>query len=447
MWLSDATYDEIGVELQKAYDLLPSVYMGVRRTQTAQAGKRVGVFRISDFYEHLIGVRDIPESRNQWLFVEEYQLAAATNGKVFRDDLGEFTRIRRGLLAYYPYEVWTKRIAREATLMAQSGQYNYQRMLRRDELVTARFALTDFMKHTISMVYLLNRSYAPFYKWMHRGMLQLPILKQVHHLLIELEQLPITDERVSGKIEEIARLIIEQMQQMGLTKGRDNYLDSHTHAILESKDEATSKELTQKELVEMIVKLEWEAFNSVENIGGRADCQDNWETFSIMRSSQFLTWPEELLASYIRDFNQANASGWNLITEKYARMMRSTDPDGFKRIQFQLPKLSEQRQQIIEEIIKIQVSWMEEFCEQYPEAAKNTRTIHTMDDSLFTTSYETYLRGELYTYGEVTLSLYGKFIVGLYQEEKNLAQLIIANTAVLYGYESLEAMESKLTSQ
>ena len=447
MWLSDAVYDEIGTALQKEYELLPNVYMGVRRFNTTQAGKRVGVFRISDFYEHLIGMRDIPESRNQWLFVEEYQLASATNGKVFQDDLGEFTRIRKGLQAYYPYEVWTKRVAREATLMAQSGQYNYQRMLRREEIVTARFALTDFMKHTISMVYLLNRSYAPFYKWMHRGMLQLSILRQVHDLLIELEQLPITDKKVSDKIEEIARLIIEQMQRLGLTKSRDNYLDSHTNAILESKDQASSRELTHEELVAMIVKLEWEAFHKVENIGGRADCQDNWETFSIMRSSQFMTWPTEVIASYIKDSNQANASGWNLITEKYARMMQSTDPDGFRRIQFQLPKLEQQRQQIIEEIVKIQVSWMEDFAEKYPEIARNARAIHTMDDSLFTTSYETYLRGELSTYGEVTLSLYGKFIVQLYHADKNLAQLIIENTAQLYGYDNLEAMEAKLTSQ
>ena len=64
--------------------------------------------------------------------------------------------------------------------------------------------------------------------------------------------------------------------------------------------------------------------------------------------------------------------------------------------------------------------------------------------SPFDTSYETYLRGELSTYSDETLDLYGRFIAGLCRKEQNLAKMIMTNTAHLYGYASLEELEGKL---
>ncbi len=445
MWLTDQVYDEIGEKLQKAYDALPATYMGVTRITTAKAKKRVGVHRISDFYSYLIGTKDVPVTNQQWLFAEDYQLAAATNGKVFRDDLGEFSRIRKGLLAYYPEEVRLKKIARQAALMAQSGQYNYARMFGRGEKVTAQIALSEFMKHTMAMVYLLNCTYAPFYKWMHKGMDRLHLLKEIKDILSALVEMPIGDERIPQTIELIVALIIAEMKKQGLTSGEDNYLDNHTENILHG---IPQKEETQTSfkasLIEELVRLEWEAFDKVENEGGRADCQDDYNTFSIMRTSQYYTWTEELLKSYIHDFHTANDEGRNLITEKYGRMMESTAPDRYEEIKDHFPYIGEDKKAIIEEIVKIQVSWMEEFTKNYPKAAGNARSIHTYEDTPFQTSYETYLRGEISTYSDETLDLYGRFIAHLCNTGVNLAEMTMRNTAVLYGYESLEDLEEKL---
>lgn len=202
--------------------------------------------------------------------------------------------------------------------------------------------------------------------------------------------------------------------------------------------------MKKEELVNEIVKLEWNAFDKVENRGGRAECQNDWNTFSVMRRSQYLAWPEQLLESFYADFLEANNRGWNLITEKYGRMMESTVPEEYEAIREKLPSCSEKKRAIADQIAEIQVQWMEEFAKEYPNMAMNARSIRSAEDTPFNTSYETYLKGELLTYSDRTLALYGNWIVELERNGDNLAKMIMTNTALLYGYVSLEAAESAL---
>lgn len=444
MFLTDEIYDQIGEELQKEYDKLPKTYKGITRVVSDKAPKRVGVLKIGDFYNRLIALEDVPVSNNQWLFLEDYQLATATNGRVFVDDCGEFTRIRKGLLSYYPEEVRIRKIARTAALMAQTGQYNYRRMLQRGDTVTAVIALGDFVNQCLSMLYLLNRRYAPFYKWMHRGAKNLPIANGVVVLLEKLSLLTVGDSHIPEIIEEIVALIILEMKKQGLTHGEDNYLDHHTDNIIKAIP-MKNREDIKEEYIKTIVLLEWEAFDRVQNEGGRAYCQDDFFTFNIMRRSQYMTWNMEMLECYISDFRRANQEGRNLITEKYGRMMESTAPKKYAEIKGAFPTTSSEKMTIINEIVKIQVSWMEEFAKKYPNAAYEARSIHTSEDTPYNTSYETYLRGELQTYSDDLLDLYGRFIASLWHEKKNLAQMTMENSARLYGYESLEVLENKLS--
>ena len=276
-------------------------------------------------------------------------------------------------------------------------------------------------------------------------MQELRILPEIGDILNALVDFPSGDERIPQTIEIIVALIIAEMRKQGLTSGEDNYLDHHTDRILRSIPQKEDKDESFKAaLVDELVSLEWQAFDKVQNEGGRADCQDDWNTFSIMRKSQYLTWNEEMLKSYISDFHRANDRGWNLITEKYGRMMESTAPSRYQEIKDEFPQLPEVKKEIIEEIVKIQVEWMEKFAEKYPKAAGNARSIHSSEDNPFNTSYETYLRGELSTYSDQTLDMYGRFVAGLWKDDKNLAEMTMENTAHLYGYISLEDLESKL---
>ena len=98
----------------------------------------------------------------------------------------------------------------------------------------------------------------------------------------------------------------------------------------------------------------------------------------------------------------------------------------------------------MEEIIRIQVQWMEQFAKEYPGMAKNARRIHTSEDMPWDTSYETYLRGELGTYSDRMLAMYGAFIVQLSKSDENLAYKIMEQTVRLYGYQDLDEAAKKL---
>ena len=79
-----------------------------------------------------------------------------------------------------------------------------------------------------------------------------------------------------------------------------------------------------------------------------------------------------------------------------------------------------------------------EFAAKYPTLSNEARVIHTYEDQEYETSYETYLRGELSTYSDEMIGLYGRFIVQLVQRKINLAEKTILNTVRMYGYENLD---------
>lgn len=443
MWVTGETYETIGASLQEEYEKLPKTYKGIERLKTAQGRKRCGVWKIDDFYRYFLGLGHLPKTENEWLCVEEEMLAEVTNGRVFKDEEGIFSTYRDYLLQYYPDSVWYKKIAQEMALFSQTGQYNYFRMAERQDKLAASVIIHRFTEHAMKLAYLLNRKYAPYYKWQSRGMQYFTRLSDIHEKLEKLLDLAAKEKYAECRelIENIAGRFLEELKVEHLIEGEDTYLE-HYAAQLANRTEDQNK--SKEDYVEEIVRLEWEAFDKVENEGGRASCQNNFPTFSIMRKSQYLAWTEEMLLQYLTDFKDAVSKGWNPITEKYARMMESTAPLKYKELEKNLPALSEEKKTIIEEIVKIQVGWMEEFAKEYPKMAQNARTIHTYEDSEFDTSYETYLRGELGTYSDAMLLLYGRFITELAVAGENLAKIIMTNTALLYGYSSLEEAEKIL---
>lgn len=488
IWLTRTDYQIIGKELQEWYNALPVSYKGYVRKQTNGAG-RVGIWCIDDFFRYFTGyanVSDIPDA-NALLSIPEEGMACLLNGRIFHDPSGMFSRRRYEFASVFSDKIWNIKTAYSLINLGKFGQYNYPRSMQRRDYVTAQIILYKYVEELLKFVHYVNHAFPPYYKWLKKSASCLPTLAVLADLTEALadfadgrqaweENNTGATDKIVGTIEIIATLIVEECQKSGLFSSlnlneQELFLESYGKALLTkimsgtfdtshtSKTETSTENrpLTSlrdeidlenndiTELVDYMVSLEWKAFDEVQNQGGRADCQDDWGTFSIMRKSQYLTWPKELLISFIHDFRAANNKGWNLITEKYGRMMKTTDPDSYAEIADKLPGLSPAQESIIEQIVEIQVSWMEQFAEAYPHMAFNSRSIRTEEDSPWNTSYETYLRGELSTYSHETLKLYGSFVVGLARAGENLAKMIITNTALLYGYESLEHAEESLS--
>jgi len=192
-----------------------------------------------------------------------------------------------------------------------------------------------------------------------------------------------------------------------------------------------------------IIELEWEMFSHVNNYGGRAPCQEDHETFNIMRASQAEAWPEELLQSYYNDLVQAKSHNRNLMTEKYARMMESTFPEEYKTFADRLPDIDSRTVDLIEKIIDIHLQWKLEIFNKYPKLTNRGRAIYTKEDSRIATSFETYLRGELRTYSPNTVQLYYDMTLDHWNRGENLEEIILLNIVKKYGYDSLEEAEKR----
>ena len=213
--------------------------------------------------------------------------------------------------------------------------------------------------------------------------------------------------------------------------------------MADAMDDIAMDDMTVESLTERIVALEWDQFQRTENEGGRASCQGNWPVFRQMRSSQFLTWPLDLLASYRDDLVEADRVGRNLVTEKYARMMASTAPDEYReRIEPYIPRLSNERIARQERVIGVQVVWAAAFRERWPKLGMAMRVLTTAEDTLEDTSFETYLRGELGTYADTTFARYERMVDDWRAAGRNLTEATVRNTVVMGGFADLDEAEA-----
>ena len=445
MWVTRDTYEEIGEELQKAYMELPTEFEGAVRKGGNGEGKRRGVQIIDSFYERLAGpfVQGKPDYRN----ASDAGLAAAVNGRVFEDPEGIFTGIRQELQKGFPEEILYLKIAESMAMFCQTGQYNFDRVCRRKDAITAQLMLSDCIRSALKLVLYMNGKYPPHDKWLLTSVKQLQGTEPVVSLLQQLATLytgaDILEncDKIQEIIGQIASLLANELYARDIISDTESYLDVHTDELV--KKAALSK-YTDEELAEKIARLEFEAFDKVQNEGGRAQCQDDWGTFSIMRKSQYLTWNRTMLLQYHYDFQTELQKGHNLITEKYGRMMESTAPLQYQSLEQHFPALSEEKKAVIEGIVRLQVEWMESFAKEYPHLAGNARRIHTAEDMAYDTSYETYLRGEISTYSDKMLQLYGQYVISYAQRGENLTYAIMKNSVKMYGYESMERAEAFL---
>lgn len=232
LWLAEDDYRLIGDSLQNAYLDLPPIFEGFGPRQASPGEEwRVGVCRIPDFFRRFTGLDRPPMTLQEWLRIPEQNLAACTNGKVFSDPLGEFTRWRQALLAYYPEDVRLKKIASLCITIAQTGQYNFMRSLKRGETFSASYSAVKFCTDAIGLVFLLNRRYAPFYKWLHRAVRGLPLMgRDVHASVGALLEAGAPYQK-ADIMEAVSVILADELRRQGLSDSRSDFLLDHAPQV------------------------------------------------------------------------------------------------------------------------------------------------------------------------------------------------------------------------
>ena len=220
--------------LERAYAKLPRSFRGFdRETMLPVGGARHGVLRTGEFFLKTVGSAVGDLSLQQWLTLPEQALAEAVNGQVFFDNFGEVTYIRESL-SYFPEDVRLKRMAGHLLLMGQAGQYNYPRCMKHGETAAAQMAVFEFVKSAMSVVFLLNRRYQPYYKWGFRAMRELPHLSE---LAGQLELLMTTGndreaaEKKVDAVERVSKQVTAQLRAQELTAAAGSELERHAYSV------------------------------------------------------------------------------------------------------------------------------------------------------------------------------------------------------------------------
>ena len=247
LWLTEEDERKFGFRLSRAYARLPKEFMGAKRQNFSPlGGDRHGVFVIGAFYSKLLGSPHAPDTVSGWLHTPEHCLATASSGEVWDDPLGTFSEIRSVLLRGYPEDIRRKKLAARAAAMAQSGQYNFSRCISRGENGAAQLAVFDFVKNAVHTVYLLNGKYAPYYKWIFKGMRDLPVLSSLEDPLSFLIETGNSPAEASGKaemIEDIAAMICDEYRRQGLSAATCINFSTHANSITDGIRDVTIRNL------------------------------------------------------------------------------------------------------------------------------------------------------------------------------------------------------------
>lgn len=277
LWLTDEDYDAIGEQLQADYDALSRDFTVAEQGKPHFAGhgsansdalaasqspltpraqgefRRDGVFRIGDFFERITLFREAPAQNDvaSWLSLQEDTLATATNGQVFADPLGVFSKTRQGF-KFMPEDVRLSLISRRLGMMAQAGQYNLPRMLQRGDGAAAMLSIHEFVNATASLMFLVNEpvsvGYLPYYKWQFAAMRKLSrrMATRLAGVCEQLEDIlrlssaacfggvgfgeggkgaKPAAERIIATVERICSDVVDELLREGLTESHETFVE------------------------------------------------------------------------------------------------------------------------------------------------------------------------------------------------------------------------------
>lgn len=247
LWLSDLNYELYGNELKRLVQRFEngtgetflqsssSKNTGCETFKRNESGLKKAVYieKASDFYKKYTGLSSPPSQLSTWALLPQDVLRIVTGGEIFVNHCSEFKEFRDILSRYYPEDLRIKKMAYCLNKMAQSGQYNYPRALKRNDHVFALFALTEFIEFYLKFLHLVNKKYCPFYKWRFRSAKDLKILApETLEGLEALAKFELSKERSIQIIEGICYKVIEYLNQNGYSSVSTDFLTYQAQELM-----------------------------------------------------------------------------------------------------------------------------------------------------------------------------------------------------------------------
>ena len=181
------------------------------------------------FLQRTIGRTSAPRTLFVWLEMPEEDILHVVNGEVWHDPSGEFTALRKALRGYYPDPVWKLRIAQWCRNASGYGLYHMTRAVQRDNLPFLHHAFAQTVRYTMHLVFLLNRTFYPYDKWLAPMFRRLPRLApEMGPLIDEACQSGESWDRRVQLCERMHEIVDEHMVKEGLVPSHQRFKRSAT---------------------------------------------------------------------------------------------------------------------------------------------------------------------------------------------------------------------------
>jgi hypothetical protein len=203
VWLLDEAHQQFAEKLRAIFDDLPKEFLGFRRYCQVE--------HLDRYLTALVGFESAPDKDMDWLHIPEQHLFEVMHRPIFYDGPGDVTAAFEAF-AQYPEDVWLKRLS---VCLIWSNEWGIKHLMRaeqRGEYVTAAMYWSRFAMYAMKTVFMLNKKYAPYHKWLHREFLKLPKIADEVGPLIQkgFEQSEGKGKQVESIVEILARHLGEQ---------------------------------------------------------------------------------------------------------------------------------------------------------------------------------------------------------------------------------------------
>ena len=175
---------------------LPTEFSGFSSSATTLPKNPVYVQTPQENLEAVLHLDGPPKSDVEWITIPEVWLFEYTAGPIYYEPVPLVSPVR-DKFAYYPDDVWLKRLSYAFFMLHLSGNVN--RAVRRKDAFAIQTYVNWLLQIVMRTCFLLNRRYAPYCKWLFKAFCGLPDLPvelrgKIESLALHIEPATVMDD-------------------------------------------------------------------------------------------------------------------------------------------------------------------------------------------------------------------------------------------------------------